>query len=129
MHPGLVVYDNLGNVHLVELTSLWLGARYYLPFANGNVWVAANISNISSNNLPNGFGVASKVRKQETWYDGSLFWAPTEAYRLGLEAAMFDDEYADGVHAHNVRVHFRELFHFLESISRGGVVDEHSQRH
>ncbi len=110
--PGLVIYDNLGNIHLVQLTSFWLSARYYLPFLDGNVWVAANVSNISSSNLPNGFGTPAKVRKQETWYDANVFWAPTESYRLGLEAAMFDDEYVDGVHAKNVRVHFANYFLF-----------------
>ncbi len=110
--PGLVVYDNLGNIHLVELTSFWLSARYYLPIDDGNVWVTANFSSASSSNLPNGFGTPSKVRKQELWYDANVFWAPTEAYRVGLEAAMFDDEYVDGVHAKNLRVHLANYFIF-----------------
>jgi hypothetical protein len=110
--PGLVVYDNLGNIHLVQWTSYIFGLQYYLPGADGNVWLSLNYSNISSNNLQNGFGKATAVRKQETWYDANLFWAATESYRLGLEGAVFADQYVDGVTATNVRVQFSNYFIF-----------------
>jgi hypothetical protein len=116
--PGLVMYDNLGNLHLVQWTSWIVGLQYYLPGLDGKVWISGNLSGISSSNLQNGFGNATtgnafnstKVRLSELWGDGNVFWAATDAVRFGFETAMFDDEYTDRTHAQNIRAQFSAYF-------------------
>jgi hypothetical protein len=110
--PGFVVYDSQGNIHLVQWTSYILGLQYYLPATDGNVWLSFNYSNIASNNLKNGFGSPAKVRDNLTWYDANIFWQATESYRLGIEAAMFQDKYVDGTTAQNIRGQFSNYFIF-----------------
>jgi hypothetical protein len=110
--PGYVMYDNLGNLVLVEWESWIFGLQYYLPALDGRVWITGNISNIRSSNLQNGFGTPSKARLSEIFADGCLFWDPTDAVRLGVETAMFDDEYVDRTHAQNLRVQFSAFYIF-----------------
>jgi hypothetical protein len=110
--PGFAVYDNLGNVHLVQWTSYIIGAQYYLPATDGKVWLSLNYSNIGSNNLKNGFGKATAVRDNETRYDANLFWDCTDAVRLGLDAIMYQDKYADGATPQNVRGQFTAFYIF-----------------
>ncbi len=115
--PGLAVYDNLGNIHLVQWTSYRVGLEYYFPGTEGKVWVSANYANIGSNNLKNlaqnsSVMKTSSVRDNETFYDANLFWDATDAVRLGAEAAMFQDKYADGQQPQNVRVQFSAFYLF-----------------
>ncbi len=63
--PGLVMYDNLGNLHLVQWSSWLVGLQYYLPGLDGKVWLSGNISNISSSNLQNGFTPGRDLQPEE----------------------------------------------------------------
>jgi hypothetical protein len=110
--PGMVVYDNLGQLHLIQWQSFLVDLQYYLPGLDGRVWVSGNISNISSNNLKNFQATAAKARDHELWGDANLFWAPTDALRFGAEFALFDDVYADGTHAQNIRTQFSAFYVF-----------------
>ncbi len=116
--PGLVMYDNAGAIHLVQWQSWIFGLQYYLPGLDGKVWLSGNISNISSNNLQNGFVTPGatfnpkSVRLSELWGDGNIFWDATDAVRLGFETAMFDDEYVDRTHAQNIRLQFSAWYIF-----------------
>jgi hypothetical protein len=110
--PGYVMYDNLGNLHLVEWQSWIFGLQYYLPGLEGKVWLSGNISNIRSSNLQNGFGTPSKARLSELFGDGNIFWDATDAVRFGFETAMFDDEYVDRTHAQNLRCQFSAFYIF-----------------
>jgi hypothetical protein len=110
--PGLVMYDNLGNLHLIQWSSWLIGLQYYLPGLDGKVWLSGNISNVSSSNLQNGFGTPSKTRLSELWGDGNIFWDATDSVRLGFETAMFDDEYVDRTHAQNIRAQFSAFYIF-----------------
>jgi hypothetical protein len=110
--PGMVVYDNLGNLHLIQWQSFLIDLQYYLPGLDGRVWVSGNISQISSNNLKTFQTTATKARDHELWGDANLFWAPTDALRFGAEFALFDDVYADGTHAQNIRTQFSAFYIF-----------------
>ena len=110
--PGFVMYDNLGNIHLVGWSSFIAGLQYYLPGLDGKVWITGNISNIWSPNLQNGFGTPAKARLSEVWGDGNIFWDATDAVRFGFETAMFDDEYVDRTHQQNLRCQFSAFYIF-----------------
>jgi hypothetical protein len=115
--PGFAVYDNLGNIHLVEWTSYRFGLEYYFPGCDGKFWISGNYSYIGSNNLKNlalnsSVMKPSGVRDNETFYDANLFWDATDAVRLGLEGAVFTDKYADGAQPQNFRVQFSAFYIF-----------------
>jgi hypothetical protein len=110
--PGFVMYDNLGNIHLVGWSSFIVGLQYYLPGLDGKVWLTGNISNIWSPNLQNNFGAPTKARLSEVWGDGNIFWDATDAVRFGFETAMFDDEYVDRTHQQNLRCQFSAFYIF-----------------
>jgi hypothetical protein len=116
--PGFGMYDNQGNFHLIQWTSYRIGLEYYFPGTDGKFWISANYSNIGSNNLKNlaqnsEVGLkTSSVRDNETFYDGNIFWDATDAVRLGIEAAMFQDKYADGQQPQNFRTQFSAFYIF-----------------
>jgi len=110
--PGFVMYDNLGNIHLVGWNSFIAGLQYYLPGLDGKVWLTGNISSIWSPNLQNSFGAPTKARLSEVWGDGNIFWDATDAVRFGFETAMFDDEYLDRTHQQNLRCQFSAFYIF-----------------
>ena len=101
--PGIVTYGADGVLHYIQWTSYLVGVQYYLPAADGRVWVSANYSHMQSSNSGNFGGAASKTRLGEDWFDANLFADVTSAIRLGLEASLFDDQYRDGTHAKNTR--------------------------
>ena len=120
--PGLVIYraQQRGGHPPRPVAQSWIfGLQYYLPGLDGKVWLSGNISNISSNNLQNGFVTPGatfnpkSVRMSEAmWAIGNIFWDATDAVRLGFEAAMFDDEYVDRTHAQNLRLQFSAWYLF-----------------
>ena len=117
--PNFALYDNSGNLHLIGWTSYLFGLQYYLPVADGRMWISANISHIESPNLDK---LASTVHGGSVkpggllnsidWGDVNLFADVTDAVRLGAEWALFDDTYNDGQHTQNHRVQFSAWYIF-----------------
>lgn len=117
--PNFALYDNSGNLHLIGWTSYLFGLQYYLPVADGRMWISANISHIESSNLDKlaskRYGGPSNVGallNSIDWGDVNLFADVTDAVRLGAEWALFDDTYNDGQHAQNHRVQFSAWYIF-----------------
>ncbi len=48
----------------------------------------------------------------EDWGRRNIFADATDAVRFGFETAMFDDKYADGTHAQNIRAQFSAFYIF-----------------
>jgi hypothetical protein len=124
---GMILFDTNGQLHAIQWTTLLLGVQYYLPFLDAKLWVSANFSYVTSNNLgaytrtgvglsPNplvsNYQINSLVRDSETWWDLNFFADVVQPVRLGLEYANFNDKYVDGVHAINHRVQLSGFFLF-----------------
>ena len=108
--PGLAMFTADGKLSTVNWQSYIFGLQYYLPTST-KLFVSANYSHIESSNASD-FGAASKVWTKEDWADANLFYDLTPAVRLGVEGALFDMTYADGVSAKNYRLQFSGFFMF-----------------
>jgi hypothetical protein len=107
---GLVTYDAGGALHPIKWQSYIFGVQYFLPV--GGLSISGNVSHMHSSNIAD-FGAApASVFRNSTWYDGNLFWDVNGAARFGLEVAHFQQEYADGVKAHNDRVQLSSFYVF-----------------
>jgi hypothetical protein len=49
--PGLITFDRTWSVQTIDWQGFVVGAQYYLPFWNGNLWVAGVYSRIKSDNI------------------------------------------------------------------------------
>jgi hypothetical protein len=110
---GIVTYDSAGKLHGIQWTGYLIGAQYYLPGVDGNLWISGNYSHMSSNNSrdyanPPGTGTLSV----EDWFDVNLFVVPAPALRIGVEYANFNNQYVDGKHAINHRGQLSGFFVF-----------------
>lgn len=87
------------------------GLQYYLP-GSGNVWIDANISGMSSNNIEKYGAAASAVFNHSRWYEGGIFWDMTAATRVALAYDRFEQVYADGqkVHDNHPQMSFWYMF-------------------
>jgi hypothetical protein len=109
---GDVMFDKSGKLQTVGWQALMAGLQYYFP-GSGKVWLSANYSNLKSHNaadLTNGKTAA--VFKNSQWADINLFWDAVPQVRFGVEAAWYEQTYADDQKAHNVRGQFTSLFIF-----------------
>ncbi len=112
---GIVTYDSKGGLHGIQWTSYLLGAQYYLPGADGRVWISGNYSHVSSANMHYYATTAvptSALRAGEDWFDVNLFFDPAPAVRIGTEYANFNDRYVDGQHAINHRFQLSVFYIF-----------------
>jgi hypothetical protein len=107
---GLVMFDANGGLHPVDWKSQFYGLQYYLP-GSGKIWFAVNYSHMSSDNADQ-FGAANKVFTDSTFKDANVSWDLTPAVRLGVEATLYQQTYADGVDAKNHRYLFSMFYMF-----------------
>jgi hypothetical protein len=108
---GPVIFDGMGEPHLIQWQSILVGAQYALPALDGRAWISVNYSRNDSNNAKL-HGAPNKTRDQEHWVDANLFGDLTPAVRLGLEYAWFNDHYTDGTAATNHRVQLSAFYLF-----------------
>jgi hypothetical protein len=111
---GLVTYDLQGNLHTINWRSYILGVQYYLPVADGRLWLAGNYSRMKSTNAlryTNSAGDA-KIFDRSQWYDVNLFFDMTKAVRFGGEYARTKTKYGDGHEPHNDRWQFSAFYIF-----------------
>jgi hypothetical protein len=111
--PGIVTYDPSGSLHGIQWTSYLIGAQYYLPGLNGDVWISGNYSHIESANIerlnPSAFAPTGLLKAYD-WFDALLFFKPTPAVQFGVEYANYNSMYAEGTHARNHRVQLSGFF-------------------
>ena len=46
---GIVTFDADGNLKTIDWRAIVVGLQYYLPFADGRIWVSGNYSQLKSN--------------------------------------------------------------------------------
>ena len=115
---GLVIFDNLGQMHAIRWQSVMVGLQYYLPTTPFRMWVSGNYSHLSSNDIKNivvdknGSNVANKIFDKSDFADGNLFVDATQSIRFGLEYAWFHQTYLDDTKASNHRVQFSGFYIF-----------------
>jgi hypothetical protein len=103
--PGLVTYDNAGNLHTIDWTTFVVGAQYYLPFASGRFFLSANYAEARSDNVSRWGdpGQIPFIFTKTQYADGNLFWDVSLAVRVVLSYQYYIQTFADGETAHNER--------------------------
>jgi hypothetical protein len=102
---GIVTFDGDGRLRTANWEGWVANLQYYLPIANGKVWVAATHSQIRSTNIKDitplaGWGGIYT----NSWYnDGTLFVAITDQIQVGVAFQRVHQWFGDGVTATNYR--------------------------
>jgi hypothetical protein len=94
---GIVTFDADGDLKAINWRSLVLGAQYYLPVADGRVWVSATVSRIESSNILNLTPEASRggIFIRQDYLDGNLFVAVIPAVQIGLSYQLTEQTFGD----------------------------------
>jgi hypothetical protein len=105
---GFVTFDGNGNLKMVEWQGFVANLQYYLPIADGKVWIAGSHSQIRSTNLRSLTPLPSRggIYTRSKYYDVSLFVALTQQLQMGMAFQMVEQKFADGVTAKNYRTEF-----------------------
>jgi hypothetical protein len=109
---GIATYDGNGKLRTVNWQAFVVGLQYYLPIADGKVWVSGNFSQLKSSNIVKLTPIAGRpaVYKQAQYVDGSLFVALSSALQVGYSFQMVQQTFGDNVKAKNYRneggIHF-----------------------
>jgi hypothetical protein len=109
---GIVTYDGNGKLRLINWQAFLVGIQYYLPVADGRVWISGNYSQLKSDNIVKYTPIPgrSAVYEQARYFDGNLFIGLSEAVQLGYSFQFVEQTFGDGVKARNYRnegaVHF-----------------------
>jgi hypothetical protein len=89
-HPNIdnsiVTYDGNGNLKTIDWRALVVGLQYYLPVAEGRIWVSGTFSLLESGNLAQLTPSASLggIFTRQDYIDANLFYAVTPAVHIGL---------------------------------------------
>jgi hypothetical protein len=112
--PGLITFDADNSAKTYKWTAFVIGLQYYLPIADGKVWVSGTYSQVSSNNILLITPAASwgAVYKSARYYDANLFAALTPAAQLGLSFQATQQTYGDGSKPTNLRSELGLTFFF-----------------
>lgn len=102
---GIVTYDGNGKVQPIKWQAFVVGLQYYLPIADGKVWVSGNFSRLKSSNVVKNTPIAgrSAVYKEARYIDGSVFVALSSAVQIGYSFQLVEQTFGDGVKAKNYR--------------------------
>src|SRR6185503_15207416 len=109
---GIVTYDGNGKLRLINWQAFLVGIQYYLPVADGRVWISGNYSQLKSDNIVKYTPIPgrSAVYEKAQYFDGNLFIGLSEAVQLGYSFQFVEQTFGDGVKARNYRnegaVHF-----------------------
>jgi hypothetical protein len=94
---GIVTYDANGNLKSINWRSLVLGLQYYLPVAQGRIWVSATASRIESTNILDLTPEASRggIFFKQDYLDGNLFAIVTPSVQVGLSYQFTQQTFGD----------------------------------
>jgi hypothetical protein len=83
---GIVTFDADGNLKTINWRALVVGVQYYLPFADGRVWVSGNYSQLKSTNIVSLTPENSRggVFYWQDYFDANAYAAITPAVQLGI---------------------------------------------
>src|SRR5262249_5324069 len=88
-HPnidsGIVTFDADGNLRAIDWRAFVVGLQYYLPVAEGRIWVSANYSQLKSANIVSLTPENSRggVFYYQDYFDANAYAALTPAVQLG----------------------------------------------
>jgi hypothetical protein len=108
---GIVTFDADGNLKTINWRALVVGLQYYLPIADGRVWLSANYTQLKSTNILTVTPENSRggVFYWQQYFDANAYAALTPAVQLGLSyqytQQYFGDRPFGGAHpsSHNHR--------------------------
>jgi len=102
---GIVTYDGNGKVKAIDWQAFVVGLQYYLPVAQGKVWISGNFAQLKSPNIVKLTPIAGRpaVYKDAQYIDGSLFVALSSALQIGYSFQMVQQTFGDNVKAKNYR--------------------------
>ncbi len=94
---GIVTYDANGDLKSIDWRAIVLGAQYYLPVANGRIWVSATASRIESANILGLTPEASRggIFLKQEYVDGNLFAAVTPEFQVGISYQFSRQTFGD----------------------------------
>ena len=83
---GIVTFDGDGNLRTINWRALVVGLQYYLPVADGRIWVSANYSQLKSTNIVSLTPDASRggVFYWQDYFDANAYAAVTPAVQVGV---------------------------------------------
>jgi hypothetical protein len=102
---GIVTYDGDGKLQPIKWQAFLVGVQYYLPIADGSVWVSGNYSRLESPNIVKLTPIAgrSAVYHEAQYVDGNLFVALTSYLQAGYSFQLVEQTFGDGIKARNYR--------------------------
>jgi hypothetical protein len=111
---GFVTFDGNGSLKKVKWQGFVANLQYYLPIADGKVWVAGSISQVHSSNLRALTPLPSRggIYTRSSYADVSLFVALTKQLQVGAAFQSVTQKFADGVSAKNYRTELATHFFF-----------------
>jgi hypothetical protein len=111
---GIVTFDGDNRLRTCNWEGFVAGLQYYLPIANGRVWISGIHSQVKSNNIVEITPLAGRggVYTHSKYYDGSLFVAITDAIQMGVSLSRIDQTLGDGVPVQNYRTSFATQMFF-----------------
>jgi hypothetical protein len=116
---GLVTFDASGVLHTINWQAFRVGLQYYLPVAEGRIFLSANFTQSHSGNLSKLFlkggteiELLGAVADTSRYADFNLFWDATPAARIGLSGQYTQVEYLDGSKPHNIRGMAQTVYQF-----------------
>jgi hypothetical protein len=117
---GIVTFDADGNLKTIDWNALVVGLQYYLPVAEGRIWVSANYSQLKSTNIVSLTPENSRggVFYWQQYVDANAYAALTPAVQMGVSyqytQQYFGDRPFGGPHpsSHNNRAELGFRFFF-----------------
>ena len=94
---GIVTFDADGNVKSINWRAMVVGFQYYLPVADGRVWVSANYSQLKSTNIVSLTPENSRggVFYWQQYFDANLYAAVTPAVQMGVSYQFTEQVFGD----------------------------------
>jgi hypothetical protein len=117
---GIVTFDADGNLQPINWRAFVVGLQYYLPVADGRVWVSANYSQLRSGNIVSLTPENSRggVFFWQQYVDANAYAAVTPAVQLGASYQYTEQAFGDrpfggaNPHSHNHRAELGFRFFF-----------------
>lgn len=112
--PGIATFDGNGDLKTTNWQALVLGVQYFLPIAQGRVWISGIYAQIKSNNIVRLTPIPDRgvVYYKSEYIDGSLFTAVTDSVQLSASFQTVRQLFGDHSDARNNRIEFGSHFFF-----------------
>jgi hypothetical protein len=123
--PGIVTFDADGNLRSINWRAIVVGFQYYLPVADGRIWVSGNYSRLKSTNIISLTPENSRggIFYWQQYFDANAYAALTPAVQMGVSYQYTQQYFGDrpflgtpgggahpGSHNHRAEVGFRFFF-------------------